>query len=238
MVMTKIRFFEAHSQMLGIAPKPEPAIQNIPAWWKLQQPFMDNGQLSNGTYQSTVKKCPAILDSITAGYIIKMPIDIYVDTTGNQILTQLPFEFERFRPHIISAHPNQQLSNMPIDTEIYMSDVLRIHPFWLIKTDIGSSTLFMPPVFRENSPILATTAIVDTDKFISDGHLSFFVKKNFKGIIKQGTPLVQVIPFNREKWEHEIHGYNPDIENIQRKVVRSTFLHGYKLKFWTRKEYK
>lgn len=236
--MPKIKFFEAHSEMLGVAPKPEPSFRNIPNWWKNQESFMDDGRLAQGTYHTTVKKCPAIMDSITSGYIIKVPVDIHIDTTENRIITQVPFEFERLKPYIISGHSSQQLSQMPIDTDIYMPDVLRIHPFWLAQTDNGSSTLFTQPIHREKSPICAVTAIVDTDKFISDGHLSFFVKKNFKGILKQGTPLVQVIPFERKSWEHEIHGFNPDVINIQRKVVRSTFLHGYRLKFWTRKEYK
>ena len=50
----------------------------------------------------------------------------------------------------------------------------------------------------------AIPGVIDTDTYPSDGFLSFFVPKNFKGIIKQGTPFIQVIPIKREKFVSKI----------------------------------
>jgi hypothetical protein len=88
-------------------------------------------------------------------------------------------------------------------------------------------------------PLKAVEAIIDTDSFTSDGHLSFFVKKGFKGILKQGTPLAQIFPFKREDWEMEIDkDYSPELIQQQRVDVRSTFQNGYKLKHWVKKTFR
>ena len=43
--------------------------------------------------------------------------------------------------------------------------------------------------------------MVDTDKYPIPVHFPFLLKKNFEGLIKQGTPIIQVIPFKRESWK-------------------------------------
>jgi hypothetical protein len=67
-----------------------------------------------------------------------------------------------------------------------------------------------------------------------------FIKKDFVGVIKQGTPLVQVIPIKREDWSMEL--VDTEISNAalkaQRLSIRSMFKHSYKEKFRSRKEYK
>ena len=64
--------------------------------------------------------------------------------------------------------------------------------------------LIIQPQNADDSPLMAISGIIDTDKFIVNGHFSFIVKRGFSGIIKQGTPLVQVIPFKRENWTSSI----------------------------------
>ena len=236
--MPNIEFMEAHGELVGVAPKPEPAIDMIPEWWRNQPSFMNDGSIVNGNYQTTIKKCQAIFDSISSGYIIKCPIDIQIDTTNGGVQTQIPAPLQPWNQHFISAHPRSQMSNFPIDNDLYVDTFLRIHPVWVFKTSPGYSALIMPLAMREPLPVMAVTAVVDSDKFISDGHISFFVKKGFKGVIKQGTPLFQVIPFKREEWTHSFTEFNNDIIEKQRKVVRSTFMNGYKLKYWTKKVFK
>jgi hypothetical protein len=65
------------------------------------------------------------------------------------------------------------------------------------------------------------------------------VEKNFKGVIKQGTPFVQVIPFKREPWNMElIEPIEASKEFTRQRInLRSTFVNGYKNKFRSKKEY-
>ena len=83
-------------------------------------------------------------------------------------------------------------------------------------------------------------AIVDTDTFVTDGHLSFLVDKDFKGIIRQGTPLIQVIPFKREAWEKNFVSAEQSEEKYenQRLRLRSVFSNAYKNLFRAKKEYR
>jgi hypothetical protein len=129
---------------------------------------------------------------------------------------------------------------MPVDTSKHHKDLIRIFPFWIVETESGYSTMFRQPAYSDSSVLTAVEAIMDTDAFLSDGHLSFWVKKDFKGVIKQGTPLVQVIPFKRDSWQMEI-GSVEDSERkqkSQRLKIRSTFMNAYKNMFRFKKEYR
>jgi hypothetical protein len=116
-------------------------------------------------------------------------------------------------------------------------------PLWAIKTPPGYSTMFIHPQLSMDSPLWAFPGIIDTDTFIVDGHFSFLVDKTFKGVIKQGTPLVQVIPFKREDWsswtgEEIASEVSSKALNTQRLKLRSNFVNAYKNKFRFKKEYK
>jgi hypothetical protein len=118
--------------------------------------------------------------------------------------------------------------------------LLRIMPFWIVSTTLGYSTLFLDPLHKDPSPIKALPGLIDTDGYPSDGHLSFMIEKDFKGIIKQGTPLVQIIPFKRDNWSMEIVDAKESESFLKkhRMSLRSTFTNGYKNKFRSPKEYK
>jgi hypothetical protein len=109
----------------------------------------------------------------------------------------------------------------------------------MVQTDAGYSTFFTNPMHQSPSPLKAIDAVVDTDNYFTDGHLSFLVKKNFKGTLKQGTPMSQVFPFKREEWTMElVNNFPPKKIEEQRNKVRSTFQNGYRLKFWQKKTFK
>lgn len=239
--INKIQFLQAYPKLVSVFPEPEPGTKNIPDWYRSQPGISGEDQNTPhmGSFRLTVKKCQAFFDAIAVGYILKVPVDIYIDTTDGKFDIQLPAEMNRFRAELVAHHSTEQISHMPFDKDQYCDTVLRIHPTWMIKTPKGYSTLFVSPMHQQPTPLSAVEAIVDTDEFISDGHLSFLVKKNFKGVIKQGTPLIQVIPFRREEWESElVKDFDEEETNLQRSVVRSTFQNGYRMKFWHKKVFK
>lgn len=237
----KIKFLQAYPHLADVFPLPEPGTKNIPTWYKNQPgvtgPSPDVPE--NGSLRLSVKKCQAFFDAMAVGYVLKVPVDIYIDTTEGKLDIQLPGEMQRFRAELIAHHSTEQISHFQINEGIYINQILRIHPTWMVSTPEGYSTLFMQPMHQAPTPLKAVEAIIDTDKFWSDGHLSFFIEKNFKGVIKQGTPLAQVFPFKREDWQMEIDKeFDPEKTNLQRRVVRSTFQNGYRVKFWQKKNFK
>jgi hypothetical protein len=97
----------------------------------------------------------------------------------------------------------------------------------------------MQPLHRDLDT-LAIPGIIDTDKFVSEGHMSFLIKKGFKGVIKQGTPLIQILPYKRDSWSNKILGMKEALQVLskQRFILRSKFVNAYKDNFWFKKEYK
>lgn len=240
-----IKFYPLNDSTYEFAPLPMPASKNMPEWYRAQPGTIEDptGTMMSqyGSPTSTVKKCMPIFDAITGGYIIVAPMDIYVDATDPaKLIFNAPMAMAQFKGDMFATHDRQQYANMPINPDIHHRDLLRIMPFWAVSTPKGYSTLFTNPIHRDDSPLFAIAGIIDTDGFPSDGHLSFLVKKDFKGIIKQGTPLVQVIPFKRENWKMETTSPEEATEFFKSKrlSLRSTFNNGYKNKFRSPKEYK
>lgn len=240
--MNTIKFYPFSENTAAFAPLPIPASKLIPEWYKKQPGIVkSDAALPSGVINSTVKKCMPVFDLITAGYMIVAPCDIYVDATDPEKLSySVPLTMKQFQSDMFATHAPEQYDHYPIDTSRYHKQLMRIMPFWSVETPKGYSTLFANPFHREDTEIYAMSAIVDTDNFISDGHFSFLVKKGFKGVIKQGTPLAQIIPFKREEWTSEEVSPEESTKKIskQRLFIRSTFANGYKDKLRSKKEYK
>lgn len=239
--MNKVKFYPFNKNTMLLAPKPIPATRMLPEWYKKKPGTHDNDSgLPNGFATSTIKRCMPIFDAISAGYLILSPCDIYIDATNpDKIHYSIPAELTEFKSDMFSMHGKEQYDGYPIDKSKYHSDLLRILPFWSVKTPRGTSSLIIQPLHADKSPLFAFSGIIDTDKFISDGHFSFLVEKDFKGVIKQGTPLVQVIPFKRESWGMSIVEPDTSKEELeaQRLSLRATFINGYKNKFRSKKDY-
>mgnify|MGYP006267068755 CR=1 FL=1 len=237
-----IYFYPFSERTMAFTPKPIPASKAVPDWYKAQPAAPNEAEMTaKGLMASTIKRCMPIFDYITAGYIIPIPCDIYIDATNPEKLEwSVPMPMKTFANDMISSHSYEQYSHYPIDTDKYHKQLFRIMPFWAVKTDPGYSSIFFHPSHKDPVPFVSFGGIIDTDNFITDGHLSMLIEKNFKGIIKQGTPFVQVIPFKREDWEMQI------IDPIeagkeftkQRLNLRSTFISGYKNKMRIKKEFK
>lgn len=242
--MNTVKFYAFSEKTAMFCPKPEPASKSIPDWYRRQPGFAGDefkDYISKGGHSSTIKRCMPIFDLMTAGYIFKVPMDIYVNTKDpEKIAWNVPNELKFVGNDMIATHTHEQVAEYPVDTNIYHKQIFRILPFWAMMTPKGYSTIFTQPFHRDPVPFKPFEAIIDTDKFASDGHLSMYVVKDFEGIIKQGTPLVQAIPFKREVWDSEVVDFVEAKNEIERQrlIVRSSFRNSYKEKFRQKKEYK
>ena len=238
----KIKFYPFNEIASKDIESPNPAGKHIPEWYK-KQPGSINDEIgySQGMLQSTVKRCMPVFDAMTAGYIMVAPVDIYIDATDPDRLSKAtPTAAKMGLPDLFAIHGAEQYAHFPIDTSIYHKEILRINTYWSIETDKNSSSIVMQPIHQDISPLMAISGIVDTDKMITDGHFSFLVKKGFKGVIKQGTPLVQVLPFIRDSWKSEVVDIQTakDALQHQRFILRRVFGYGYKTLMRSKKEYK
>jgi len=216
--------------------KPMPSSSCIPDWYKKTESYIGNKKypfVDNGT-PATIKKCIPVFDSITSGYILFSPVDLFVrqvEEDGKMV----PF-YQWPSQDLIQFHPISQAEMHPAQNE-------RPYPKWInhwsIKTPKGYSCLFIQPTHRE-LPFTILTGIVDTDKYSSPVNFPFVLNDtSFEGLIPAGTPIAQVIPFKRDTWRMEV-GKEKEIKesNSTYSMLKTKFFDGYKSLFWSKKDFK
>lgn len=224
-----IIFTDTTGLHLGYSPKP--ASSYMPDWYKMMNNYTNKtGTPTDNGGTGTIKKCMPVFDSITSGYIITTFVDIWVKHIPGQpsYYTWKDFEPIKFHPN---AQANTHFSN-------YKFDFPKLVSPWGVKTPLGYSTLFLPPMHRDN-PITIFPGVVDTDKYTLNVEFPFMLTDStFDGLIPAGTPIAQVIPFKRDDWKMTVNENNTK-ENINIKSsLRSKFYHVYKDKYRTKKQYK
>lgn len=211
---------------------PEPANKNLPEWYKKTESFSDSKKFKAalGEGNQTIKKCMPVFDALSAGYIIKTPIDVYVTILENGVSY---YNWPSSNP--ISFHPIEQASLHPAMNK-------RPYPKWnnpwSIETPAGYSCLFISPMHNPNGIFTIFPGIVDTDQYINPVNFPFTLDNpNFEGMIPAGTPICQVIPFKRDSFKLKI-GNNFEKLNKFNFLFKNKFLNNYKTKYWNRKQYK
>lgn len=217
--------------------KPKPASKFIPEWYKNTKSYMSDEKkpTGDGTTSSTIKRCMPVLDAITGGYIITTPTDLYVSIRENEKKEKEQL-FEWPSWPLISFHIVEQAPGHPLQKPYAYPKF--INP-WAIKTPKGYSTLFVQPFHRE-SVFTILPGIVDTDIYTAPVNFPFVINDpNFEGLIKQGTPMAQVIPIKRDKWAMEIGNKEDYVQQIGiMQKLNSRFFDRYKNMFWDKKEYR
>lgn len=233
--MNKIIFTDIDNPE-GVLPKPRPASEYIPQWYKDAKSYTDpSGKKApslDGQPYATVKRCMPLFDMMTAGYIIETPYDIYVRQTPEG-----PY-FQWGEMRAIAFQTMEQTQNHPNFRDINYA-VRIVHP-WSIKTPKGWSILIMQPTHQEPTFISVLPGIVDTDDFSLPFNMFIkLVDPTFEGMIPAGTPFAQVIPFKREDWTSRLGGEKEraKVTSDMRKFA-TVFFDRYKKFWWKKKSYK
>lgn len=226
---------------------PEPASKNIPQWYKDTDSYLNNEKKPSGDGQTTatIKRCMPVFDSMSAGYIIKSQVDVFIsqrevknlaDESNSEKITQPWYEWPTFEA--LGFHPIEQASMYPNNTGHLFTYPKWNNP-WSIKTPPGYSCFFTQPLHR-SSIFTILPGIVDTDQYYSPVNFPFVLNDpKWEGLIPAGTPIAQIIPFKRDSWNMKL-GNQQDFNN-QIKVtnkLRTRFFDSYKNQFRQNKEYK
>jgi len=209
-----------------------PAKKHIPDWYKKIPKFFDNEFFTVGEgFKKTVKNCMPILDSFLTGYMVVLPQDLYItNKDGNPYIS---WQFAKFPPvwRDKVAHANLiPFGHYPTEY-VWNFGVANTIP-------IGYSLLVTHPLNRHDLPFTTLTGIIDGGFLMPPtGNIPFYVKKDFEGIIPQGTPIAQLIPFAQENWKSKKTKDLVKKSNNQVDKSRSIMLGWYKKTFWTQKKY-
>ena len=173
---------------------------------------------------------------MTTGYVLLTPCDIefYLDSNNKISVKILEEGFDEF----VTERPVMPQFFSPMNC---YEDHFAWFPSWAPKLPDGYSALYVSPLNRFDLPFVMTSGIIDNDKVDLPGSMPFFLQKGFSGVIKKGTPFVQILPFKRDNWQSEIVEQN-ESTLYSRLMKNSRFYRKkdggiYKNEVWSKREY-
>ena len=168
----------------------------VPAWLRKQA-------------EAKFKRCPGMYDFYRSGYLVVAHTDIVIKANKEGVIVATPHTHgvnlqrpDHFDPSLVDGVA-------PIDDTVKQV-AMKIPLPWSAKAKAGYSLQLLPAVFH--SPFLdqlyVYSGVIDADSF----HTMNFVFSPMTACeieIPAGTPLLQVIPFKREKITAECRRATP-----------------------------
>lgn len=192
--------FRCPPELEGLLPRPIPAVQGLPEWFKAMPARAHSAILH--TDQLTVKKCPPFIDAMASGFLIPLLADLRVEGgafSWDEQIPQGPTWGCIYSP--IDFHDNAQVTGSPL----FQDDcfLLKFNNLWTIELPPGYSLLVTHPINRADLPFETLSGVVDADHY-RDNFIAFPARwrdPDFNGVLPKGTPVAQCVPIRREIWE-------------------------------------
>jgi len=203
-IKPKIKFVTPYPRVAEMFP-PVPAAKVLPDWWKrMPLDAIDGG----GHRVMTAKRCPAMGEQLSQGYVFSLWTDIRITTSEAD--DHLSWEsvwkeydaLEFFTPLASDGMPN----------------VVGKHPWvmkfifpWFIRATPGVSCTFLPLHYQEPDPrftILPGTFDCDVMPAIN-GVCTWDLREGDETIVS-GTPIMTLVPFRRTQFRTEIEVVSMD----------------------------
>jgi hypothetical protein len=165
---------------------PKPAKNYIPEWFRSTPKFLNSDNEDVMQHRGTFKSCMPFTDALIAGYTFELWQDINIIQDDN--MPRIRWKDDSVP--VFGVRDSLLTGNMPVPYAHHDIHFILKHPLY-IETPPGYSILVTQPFNRNDLPFTALTAIVDTDTepfFL--GNYSMFLRKDFSGIVKMGTPLI------------------------------------------------
>jgi|DEB0MinimDraft_10_1074344.scaffolds.fasta_scaffold26835_5 hypothetical protein len=153
----------------------------------------------------TAKKCPAIQDLMTEGIIIPLWGKMYMgheyDDEGNPLQTYYGMTTNKaLNYNFFGSHFEKQVKGMDVglaDLGRMNKSILKLESPYKIIVPEGYNLLYVDPFYHFRKEIRLLEGLVEADKW---GYITFpFSIQQKEFILEAGTPLIQVIPYKREK---------------------------------------
>jgi hypothetical protein len=226
---------------------PEPIKLNIPKWYK---------NLDHSSKNKTIKGCIPFLDTLTSGYLLRIPQDIHIqhnvkneENKKDSFIRSAMFESQL---QLISrginlnfaldTHPINQLEGSPLIEKNNNLPFYKILNPWTITTPKGYSCLFVSPLNNSDDRFSIISGIVDTDTYPSEINFPIVINGDkypiLDTVLEKGTPYVQVIPFKRDNWKMKISTKEKNDIIKDKLFLTLQFIQRYKNKYWSKKTWK
>ena len=187
----------------------------VPKWYKNLSPYVS----ISGSEDLSLKKCIPFLDAINTGYFLVTKKDYTFSADHKK--ESYSFSSDGFengqKQKTISSHPLEQVGDMPF-SDNYIKYLFKWNNPYQIKTPKGYGVLFTHPLNYHDLPFYSLSGVVDTDTFPLPVLFPFIMQKNFDGVIPAGTPVIQIVPFKKENWKHNLYKNVPMkyVDNVKK----------------------
>lgn len=237
---TVVTLTPSSTEVEQVVPRPLPAKDAMPEWFKVIPPFSQATEASHTIVtveprrQPSVKRCVPFADAFGLGYVQETWCDILIETTTDG---QIRFEWAA-GPQPLEIRNNAQ-SLMPIGDEYLQAEFAWQQP-WYVGLPSGYSLLVTHPLNRWDLPFVSTSGVVDNSHTmrIPFGRIPFLVKRGFSGVIPVGTPMFQLIPFKVDSWRRKDDRLDEASLNRLAFKVNQRFTGWYRESVWQRKVFK
>ena len=218
--------FLCHEEFYGDIPEPRPANNDVPDWFR----EMDN---TFGDGKSTVTQCRPFLDAMTMGWIVPLAGHVKADADEDGVIN-FRWDFD------IPLVHRQEEGVMSDDAPYGGVSIFQWLSPWRIRVPENHSVLVTAPMNRHEPRFSVFSGVIDADQGFFNLNCPFLWEQiPYEGWIKKGTPIVQVIPFDRDGiiTDGEIRSMNAEEERLanqedQQKMERPS---RYKNKKWVPK---
>jgi len=237
-LVNEIEFVALDKYAFEVCPKPFPASQALPQWWKDASPYIKNEKnidgkkiiVENLESNASFKKCTPMLDLLSSGYIVPLWSDVQV-----RYENELPVITWRVTKNVFESHATQEVET----PSGYQKSQFKFLNQWVPKLPKGYSALIIACPGYPNNPFRAMQAIIDYDKTTHALLPPMFLKEGFEGIVEKGTPMFQIIPFKRNNWKSKFSFLESGQSLINTdRDTNATIVNNYVKNFWERKSYK
>jgi hypothetical protein len=207
----------------------------VPNWYKQIPSYLTprEGIKDFGRDINTIKKCLPFFEGMTTGYMLTLPFDIFVESTKENVRIDWHVQTDGS----VEIENPERIPGLFIPEE-YCNSVVRFNLFPSLRTPTGNSILVTHPINRTDLPFYTFGAVIDSDYSGMAIGLNVLIKKDFVGIIEKGTPIAQVIPFQRDNWVSEKGKVKTEEERDQEHFsLTSTIKGSYIKNFWHKKDF-
>jgi len=194
-----------------------------PDWWKaLPKSYDSPGSLAP---VPTMKTCAGFTSFFKHGFMIPLWSDLMVGLNGDGTFGW------QYSDGVSGAmtHGHQQMDGY-LDQQRHIH--LKLHSPWLIrcKEDIDWSWVPNTWAFQNPSQVIVPPAVVNY-KYNYNADINTFLNfenTNGKILIKNGTPMVNVIPLTERKLKIHLHKVsNEEFFNLRESLIPTSFINKY-----------
>lgn len=221
--------FITQPELYGAIPEPEPGNHELPAWYtQLPMSTLEDSD-EEAIKSSTVRACMPFLEAMKIGWILKTPADIHIDARDGEFDVYSELDYP-----VMTKFNAEQLGSMFPESGY----IINFQTHWRMEAPDGWSALFTDPMNRPGEDRFhAFSGIIDVDKYAGPlNQPSIWLDEDFHGVVPQGTPISQIVPFHRD-WLDMTASARPATEDEQLEKSReqnaiSANPHHYKEDVW------